>query len=235
LIAYRFAYGGAKAKLMMSGLVLMILPVLYFTHSRSAWAVMAILGIIFAAFFVVRSSKYKKFNYSTVISLLLVPALIGGAISAYMILLTLSHGTTAEERISSMARVIMLEKGIPLIEAQPVVGYGVGLGGYTLGFVGEGGMLTLDNYYLLLALDSGLLALMIFCLMLVWTGKKLITALTLQQRNYSTRLAALALSVIGIAIFQTILGTTHNFPLLFLLLATMIVVLEISNSEDLSE
>ena len=231
LMVYRFAHGGATAKFMMSGLLFMILPVIYFTHSRSALVVMVILGLLLSAFFVVRSIKYKNFDFSTAFSWLMVPAILGGVFLAYSILSTLSHGTSTDERTSSIARLAMLGKGIPLVEAQPVIGYGVGMGAYTLGFVGEGGIITLDNYYLLLALDSGLLALMVFCLMLSWAAKQLITALKFPQRNYSTRLAALALCITGIAIFQAILGTTHNFPLMFLLFAAMIVALEISKSD----
>ncbi|MFZ1991409.1 MAG: O-antigen ligase family protein [Alphaproteobacteria bacterium] len=53
-----------------------------------------------------------------------------------------------------------LALGIPKILKQPIIGYGSGIAGYVLGYRGDGVHLTIDNYYLQVALDAGVPALL---------------------------------------------------------------------------
>ena len=67
----------------------------------------------------------------------------------------------AAQKASSDARTDQIHMGIPMIIHNPL-GYGIGRGADTLGYAPYG-FLTIDSYYLLVALEYGVIGLTIFC------------------------------------------------------------------------
>jgi hypothetical protein len=77
-------------------------------------------------------------------------------------------------QVSTQARYDQLDMGIPKILSHPW-GYGIGRGAQVLGFYTPGGQLTVDSYWLLLALDYGVIGLGIwlalFCSGIAYAGR----------------------------------------------------------------
>lgn len=129
-------------------------------------------------------------------------------------------GRSLEERQSSEARLSMLRMAWPLIEAEPVFGYGLGLGAFVLGFQGHSG-LTIDSYWLSYSLESGLLGLFLFsfvCLLSLYRG-----AIQAKKSSpwHALCIYSLMASVISVLTFKTILSLNDLDFLLFINLALL--------------
>jgi O-antigen ligase len=71
----------------------------------------------------------------------------------------IAAGTTQETRGSASVRMDMLYAGLHKIDSAMLMGHGVGEATNVVTFVGTAGVRTLDNYYLVMALESGLIGL----------------------------------------------------------------------------
>lgn len=128
-------------------------------------------------------------------------------------------GRNQDEFLSSLARFEMLEQSLDLIAQAPFMGYGLGLGGYTLGFAGGSGGMTLDNHYLMVALDSGVPALLALLAMQIEGLRRswrLIQSEDPDLRRFGMACASALLCVIMI---KAVLGTGLNNNLMFAVLA----------------
>src|SRR6202007_1659913 len=68
----------------------------------------------------------------------------------------LAAGRSYREQQSSNMRILMWERGEPLVMARPVLGYGGGTSAELAGVrANMGGTYTIDDYYLSTLLDSG--------------------------------------------------------------------------------
>jgi O-antigen ligase len=83
------------------------------------------------------------------------------AISAVMLPGFIDHLVDMDKG-SSSARVEMLTRGMSAIIDKPLLGYGHGMSVYLAGMVGSDGHLTIDNYFLSMALDEGMPSLIIY-------------------------------------------------------------------------
>lgn len=77
-------------------------------------------------------------------------------------ILPLLAGRTASEVASSTARLHMLHRAIPLVLDSPLFGYGVGRAAELVGYVGAGGILTIDSLPISIVVESGVVALVCF-------------------------------------------------------------------------
>lgn len=133
------------------------------TYTRSSMVLGAgVVGLLFVIKFMAWTSKFRNRLVSTIlrVQLMWLPFILMGAA---LWVLELVRGRTANESISSEARVSMLVKGIPAIFESPVWGHGSGEGAKIAGFKGYFGTYFLDNIYLVYALDYGL----IYCLLFI--------------------------------------------------------------------
>jgi len=129
-------------------------------------------------------------------------------------------GRTLEERQSSEARLTMLRMAWPLIEASPIFGYGVGLAAFVLGFRGKSGV-TIDSYWLSYALDAGLVGLVLFtavCGVALYLG---IRQAKISGQWHALCLYSLAVSVVSVLIFKTVLSLYDLDFLLFINLSLL--------------
>lgn len=130
-----------------------------FTYTRSSMVLgAAIVGLILVVKFMTWTSKFRNRLSATVlrVQLMWLPFILVGVA---LWVLQLVKGRTAEESMSSEARVSMLTRGVPAIFESPIWGHGSGEGAKIAGFKGYFGTYFLDNIYLAYALDYGL----IFC------------------------------------------------------------------------
>lgn len=129
----------------------------------------------------------------------------------------LSTGRTDLEANSTAIRVVQLERGIPLIRAEPALGYGPGRAAEMIGLRTE----TVDNYYLTLALESGVLAVLLLAMAVVYV---LWTAGREWRRGgcYSRLALYCAIALCGMVTYLTVLSLEPNLPFLYLLYAMIL-------------
>ncbi len=131
-------------------------------------------------------------------------------------------GRSALEVSSTTTRLQMLQQGVPLILERPLLGYGPGLSAYLAGVKSSLG-LTIDSYYLSLALDSGLVCLIIFVLLTAGVAIKGFVSATRDSSSLGLLKGMMGVSLIGMLIIKSILSTPHNAPLIFLCIALILV------------
>jgi len=118
---------------------------------------------------------------------------------------------------STQSRLDQLEMAWPKIMKRPVGGYGSGRSARVLGYWGR--MLTLDNYYLSLALDLGLPGPITFLAMLAaWGLASLRRSIRAHPALGAVYLAMFA-SVFSIAISRTIISMAGNLAIIYFMMA----------------
>lgn len=113
------------------------------------------------------------------------------------------------DRRSTEARVEFVVRGMPAIQDSPIVGYGYGMAALKAGLTGSDGYLTLDNYFLSLALDFGLPAVVAYAamhLIALWRARR---ALAVPGPN-GLVMAAFAVAIVVFLAIQTILSIPNN-------------------------
>jgi hypothetical protein len=134
--------------------------------------------------------------------LALVPLLFGGMDA-------LLQGRNHTEYHSTLARQQMLMEGVGLVADSWAMGYGPGMGTLTLNFQNGDGAVTLDNYLLILALDSGAVALCLYLLLILTLAIRL-GALALNSQQAGLISAAVLGSLCAFLAVKTVLGTNLN-------------------------
>lgn len=136
-------------------------------------------------------------------------------------------GRTYEESRSTVVRLGEIEAAIPKILDSPLVGYGPTDAATGVGLTGAFGSVV-DNYYLLISLQSGLLAALILLITFVIPAKNLIPQFFLSSPYQQKPLAALAISFSVFLIFQSI----HALPDLHSLFYVLIACFAVLNSNN---
>lgn len=139
---------------------------------------------------------------------------------------------TAQTALSSSARIYMLAKGIPLIFDSPFIGYGPGEAPFLAGVLVTGGLMSIDNFYLSVALDSGLGALIGFVLMVIsalWYALRFFTnSISLANRKLGF---AMVSGIIGFSVTLSVLSIISNF-FIFSVMAASVGVLSKENIQS---
>lgn len=194
--------------------------VAYKTDSRAAQAMIVLTLFLAVLLFAYRSFRVTRSILGAVVGLL-IPAVLLTIPLLISLITGLIEGAGATVIGSTSARLCMLQRGIPLVLDNPIFGFGIGQGGQELGCVVIGGLHSVDNHYISLALDSGLPALLAYVFIMAWFGWRLF----LMVRDPKTEDGALAicllLVLIGFCGMQAILSITTNTWLLFALMGAM--------------
>jgi O-antigen ligase len=212
----------AAAKLRWRLLAVLLLPAIIFmiakSGSRSGLSSLAIglmmfsVGVLFIAFSTRRIKSVAQL-WSAFVGLALVVTI--GALY-WTIFADSVDSLLKVDRNSTSARLEFLARGIPAAIASPLVGYGFGMAGIKAGVPGSDGYLTIDNYFLTIALDYGLPALILYAtlhVVPVWR------AFTAGLRNWEDAVLALGLAS-AIAVFfvvQSIVSIASNQAVVLLL------------------
>lgn len=236
-IAVYFAFAGKDKLSKFTGILgLFLFPVaLILTGSRAGVITIIVIVLIISIFLVRRSLRQQTFGMAGLVTVILSSALI----SAVMITILMAgiirsdyfSGRNIDEKQSSKARVTMIQNGLPLIAKQPFLGYGVNMAANELGFKGNGA-LTIDNYYLSLALESGFFAPILFCF-IVAVVAYMGFSLGLSDLGSNGLLAGmLSTSLLGMMLIQLILSIPHNLPFLYTTLS-LILLLKYTSEQSL--
>lgn len=120
---------------------------------------------------------------------------------------------------STQSRIDQIEQAWPLIAERPLGGYGTGRAARVLGYWGA--TLTVDNYYLNLALDLGLPG--PAALLAIFAGMALFAMRRARRAppDIAPIFAGLASAALALAMCRMILSQTGNLAILYLLLGAM--------------
>jgi hypothetical protein len=124
-----------------------------------------------------------------------------------------------ETASSTFSRTMQYHKGIPLVFKHPW-GYGIGRGGVTLGIYEPNGMLTIDTYYLAIALDYGVLGFLVYYAMFIsgvfYSGKY--AAVDDGTDRECSFLGAISASLISFLVIKSVFSQQDNHPLVYMML-----------------
>lgn len=186
------------------------------SFSRSALVCVAVGAAWILSLWLLKPRKPTSLSSAVLRTLLLVGALLIVAISLTQVVQTVALGKSQAESESTAARTIMLQKGIALVEERPLLGWGIGTAVDLAGIKGRGGVPTLDNYLVMIAVESGLPYLILFCaFMLLFAGSGSVSILRGISNN--AFVAAASGAILSFLIMRSVLGINYNVPIAFLL------------------
>ncbi|MFN3958448.1 MAG: O-antigen ligase family protein [Parvularculaceae bacterium] len=188
------------------------------TNSRGAGLGMTIalgfMAAVFTARFLTRPRALRfrpLVGLATAILLLSSPLIAAGTYA----MVAGKGGVSASN--STQSRLEQMEQAWPKILKRPVLGYGSGRSSRILGFWGQ--TLTIDNYYLTLALDFGFPGPAAFIAMLVAFGLAGLRRAADASRAMTAIYLACAGAAAAILISRTITSQTGNLAMIFVLIA----------------
>ncbi|MCF8708537.1 O-antigen ligase family protein [Rhizorhapis sp. SPR117] len=124
---------------------------------------------------------------------------------------------------STQARIEQYDKGFDLILHNPL-GYGIGRGGITLGYVNQAGVGTIDSYYLLILLEYGIVGFLIFYglfLVGIWKAGRALFDMRPADQGVEWELSLLIPLTIALGnwiVIKSIFAQADNGPLVFAML-----------------
>lgn len=130
-----------------------------------------------------------------------------------------------EASSSSQARVDQYSEGIPLVLSHPW-GYGVGMGASALGYTNGAGTLTIDTYYLAVALDYGVLGFLVYyaaLLATIYYAARAIYSVDLKSRE-DALLIPTCIALTAFFVIKSIFSQPQNHPVAFMMMAIVTVV-----------
>lgn len=132
----------------------------------------------------------------------------------------LTIGRTEKEAGSTNIRVLQMELALPLVVKRPLTGYGPGEAGAVLGLRSR----AVDNYYLSLPLESGLPEVAFFIMLLLYFLNYSWKLQRSQAKTTSTLATAIFWSIVGNALFLTVLSLEQLMPIMFLLFGMLLAL-----------
>ena len=128
------------------------------------------------------------------------------------------------QKASSQARLDQLHMGIPLLVHNPL-GYGIGRGAETLGYAPYG-FLTIDSYYLLIALEYGVIGFAVFygmiALGIIKAGKLAIEPIYSDQDQGLA--VPICVALISFIIIKGVFAQSDNVGLMYLMLMALMAL-----------
>jgi O-Antigen ligase len=145
------------------------------------------------------------------------PALFAVAVASSVFIGKIRHKVWGggEHTSSNQARVDQYARGIPMVLTHPF-GHGIGRGGEALGFYLPNGVLTIDTFYLEIALDYGIVGFLIYYT-IIYSGIFYAARSSLRsdrERETSLVIAA-GLMLVNFSVINSVFSEQYNHPLVF--------------------
>jgi O-antigen ligase len=186
---------------------------IYLCNSRSPLFV----ALASASFYVAARYLYQSgASRNLGLAILAVTAAAVGGLFFVEDVVRLLAGRTSVEAGSSEARGAMIAYGLNAILDRPLVGYGEGRSVYVAGLVGQGDQLTIDNYFLSIAIDFGIPGFVIFSVfsLSVVMGWRNVGGDI--RRIEQDMLVAVLAAAFGIMIGQSVISIDENMTYFYL-------------------
>jgi len=203
--------------------------VIVYSRSRSGITVL-IASVILVGILLVMPRKHagehsQKASLVVAMLALLLPVFLLVGYAALQEVMSLVAGRTAGEMNSTMSRVIMMERGVPLVQNSPIMGYGAGMGAIKLGMF-DGTRFNIDNWWLGISLDAGLPGLVLSFGFFVLAA--LLGVMTYYRRDdrAGTVAGMLSISLCMLMITKSVLSIPSGFTLAYVLVAALITLQE---------
>ncbi len=188
------------------------------TNSRGAALGMTIALGFMATVFVARFfTRPRAARFRPLIGLLTAMLLLASPLIAVGTYAMVAGKGGVSASNSTQSRLEQMELAWPKILKRPVLGYGTGRSSRILGFWGQ--TLTIDNYYLTLALDFGFPGPLAFIAMLVAFGVAGLKRAAAAPRSMKAIYLACAGAAAAILISRTITSQTGNIAMILVLIA----------------
>ncbi len=202
------------------------LEVIVLTDSRLGFVAAMVSAIFYLLLWaIVRWREHKGsifapaivFSYPVILVLAFLSTFFVGRIRARV------WGTGAQQA-STDARKLQWEMAIPKIAENPF-GYGIGTAGKVLGFKNQGGVGSIDSFYLSILLDFGILGFVLYfgmVLRAVFIGGKLVYD---HPANAEARMVIpFAVSLIAYVVVKGVLSQESNNPYIQMMLAGSLAI-----------
>lgn len=189
--------------------------------------------------------SWSFLQWRTVKSSIFGPALVFGApvLAVFILLSTLMIGRIrliiwggANTSYSTQGRFDQYAEGIPKVLSHPW-GYGIGTGAGILNYRNLGDVLTIDTYYLLVALDYGILGFILYygALLLSATHAVKVSHFEKVEERELTMLIPVAISLIVFIVVKSVFSQTENHFIPFILMGmACALIYRIRNKQETS-
>jgi hypothetical protein len=142
---------------------------------------------------------------------------------------------TGSEKFSDESRIEQLHIGLPKILSHPW-GYGISMGAETLNFRPFGGRLTIDNYYLDIALEYGVLGFIVYYSMFlisIYYGLRTLLRFRRLDREVEM-LTPITIALTTFFIIKSSFSEQDNHPLVFMMLGMVAALVYRASKEEAS-
>jgi O-antigen ligase len=198
------------------------------TQGRSSAGSFLVTGMMYMFYWAYRRFRQRERNFIGSLIVWSYP-LMGLAVLAASVLIGRIRRRVwggGEHLSSNLARVTQYHTGIPMVLKHPW-GYGMGRGGQTLGFFEPSGLLTIDTYYLMVALEYGVIGFLVFYSMFVWTIYKGGRAVLSKDGDGRDRafLAPAVICLTNFVIIAAVFSQQDNNPIVYMVLGMVVALL----------
>jgi hypothetical protein len=130
-----------------------------------------------------------------------------------------------EHQFSTASREEQYRMGLEILASNPL-GHGIGLGAETLGFRNLSGALTIDTYYILIALEYGVVGFLVYYAMfLIATYKAGMSIFQPPKSREELLLIPLAIAISNFIVIKSIFSQDANHPIIFMMLAMIVALI----------
>lgn len=127
------------------------------------------------------------------------------------------------QQFSTQARQAQYDAGIPMVLSRPW-GRGIGRGAYELGFTNQAGILTIDTYFLMVALEVGIIGFIAYFGMIIAAGYYGGMALLKSRDQETALLAPLIIALANFLLIKSVFSQQDNHPLIFVMLGIVVAL-----------
>jgi hypothetical protein len=198
---------------------------IYVSGSRAALGLSLVVIVLFVFWEIYAWTKTSKNRVLQYLVMSQLPIPIVGAVFAIYLYKDNAIGRTQETLSSTNARIDMLVGGTPKIFESPIYGHGLGEHLQVFSLVGRAGIRTLDNFYLLIGLESGLIAVCALIVFFTICVAKSQFALRDRAAEVVRPFVAIAIAIFVYAI-QMASHSLHQQMWIVLLFASLTVALD---------
>ena len=138
---------------------------------------------------------------------------------------------TGAQSFSTQAREQQWEMGVPMVLSHPW-GFGIGRGAETLGFTNLAGVLTIDTYYLAVALEYGILGFLVYYGMLLAQLFYGINCMVRSRAKETHILVPFLIALINFLVIKSVFSQQENHPLMFAMLGGMTALVYLIKKAD---
>lgn len=211
LHACRFGHGGTR---LLGAMALCCIPiVMLISGARSGVVVLIVALGAYALLTLLGRRATPKRLLASLIALGLAALLLASPLQSLTDLLI--RGDTGAEQMSTNARAEMLANGLRAIQERPIFGHGDGRSPDIAGLTGRHNIRTIDNLYLSVAVDFGIVGLVLFLSFLATAIATMARGLATADRNLQSAYLATAIAIL---VGQSVITIPDNMAIIYLLI-----------------